>query len=147
MLNEEKKVRIAGIRALRYFLQDEEKIDAFLGLHVDMLLCRCIDIVLDNQVERVHALKLVRRILNVSPSKMTMALTRCIVSLANGEPSTQEKLIRACLCIISELGKPPIFLSAFTLLFFDSKYFMLYEDIFVELRINNELTDKYTRNN
>ncbi|KAG1659080.1 Rapamycin-insensitive companion of mTOR [Nymphon striatum] len=104
LIHDAKEVRTAGIRAFRYFLHDNESVDAFVNLQVDFLICRSLDIVLDNQLERVHALKLVRKMLSISPKKVTPALTRCIISLAIDEPPGQEKLVRACLCIIAELA-------------------------------------------
>ncbi|CAM1291834.1 PPWD1 (predicted) [Pycnogonum litorale] len=103
IVHESKEVRAAGLRAIRYYLHDERSVDIFLALHIDLLMCRCIDIVLDNQIERIQALKVIRKIIKVCPMKVTPALVNCITSLANDECQGQEKLIRACLSIISEL--------------------------------------------
>uniref|UniRef100_A0A2K6GW15 RPTOR independent companion of MTOR complex 2 n=1 Tax=Propithecus coquereli TaxID=379532 RepID=A0A2K6GW15_PROCO len=61
LLNEAKEVRAAGLRALRYLIQDSSILQKVLKLKVDYLIARCIDIQQSNEVERTQALRLVRK--------------------------------------------------------------------------------------
>ncbi|RXM98652.1 Rapamycin-insensitive companion of mTOR [Acipenser ruthenus] len=61
LLNEAKEVRAAGLRALRYLIRDTTILQKVLGLRVDYLIARCIDIQQSNEVERTQALRLVRK--------------------------------------------------------------------------------------
>lgn len=62
MVHPAKEIRGAGVRALRHLVQDETTVQAMLALHVDRLLMRSLDIYQRNDVERVQALRFIRRV-------------------------------------------------------------------------------------
>lgn len=59
MVHEFTQVRAGVLRALRYTLKTSRDIQIFNELQLPLLLCRSIDIAIDNEEERVQALKLV----------------------------------------------------------------------------------------
>lgn len=63
------------------------------------------DVVLRNDVERIQALKLIRKILLISTVKFDISLARSLVSLANGVGEDKDRMLRVCLASLCELGK------------------------------------------
>lgn len=59
MVHEFTQVRAGVLRTLRYTLKTSRDIQLFNELQLPLLLCRSIDIVGDNEEERVQAFKLV----------------------------------------------------------------------------------------
>lgn len=59
MIHEFTQVRAGVLRALRYTLKTSRDIQIFNELQLSQLLCRSIDIGVDNEEERVQAFKLV----------------------------------------------------------------------------------------
>lgn len=59
MIHDFTQVRACAIRALRYTLKTSRDIQIFNELQLPQLLCRSIDINVDNEEERVQAFKLV----------------------------------------------------------------------------------------
>lgn len=78
---------------------------------------RSLDINLDNEIERLHAMRLIRKIMSVSPEAFPSSLLTVMVSIANDGNKERDKLAKACLASISEMGKflmPNIFLYCIT---------------------------------
>lgn len=63
------------------------------------------DLALKNDAERIEAMKLIRKALMLSPSNFSAAISRSLVSLANGGIEEKDRMLRVCLAILSELGK------------------------------------------
>lgn len=59
LLHEHTQVRAGALRAIRHLLKTPDELQLFNDLQLPQLLCRSIDILLDNEEERVQALKLV----------------------------------------------------------------------------------------
>lgn len=59
---------------------------------------------LKNDVERIESMKLIRKILILSPSNFHISLGRSLVALANGGIEEKDRLLRICLATLSELG-------------------------------------------
>lgn len=59
MIHDFTQVRAGVLRALRYTLKVSRDVQIFNELQLPQLLCRSIDIVVDNEEERVQAYKLV----------------------------------------------------------------------------------------
>ncbi|KAI0224233.1 Rapamycin-insensitive companion of mTOR [Lamellibrachia satsuma] len=104
LLHEAKEMRAASLRALRYFCQDTETIEALLTLHIDYFIIRALDISIDNEIERIHALRLIRKIIHVSPEKFPSSLVHVMVSIANDGTADRDKMVRTCLAILCELA-------------------------------------------
>lgn len=65
---------------------------------------RSLDLAARNDAERIEVLKLVRKLLMLSPSNFDTAISRSLVSLANGGIEEKDRMLRACLAILCELG-------------------------------------------
>ena len=66
---------------------------------------RSLDLCFDNEIERVHAMRLVRRILQISPEKFPKSLIYALVSIANDGTHERDKMVRTCLATLCEMGK------------------------------------------
>lgn len=72
MVHEFTQVRAGVLRALRYTLKTSRDVQIFNELQLSQLLCRSIDIVVDNEEERVQAFKLVRSMAKISKCNRLM---------------------------------------------------------------------------
>lgn len=61
LIHEFTQVRAGVLRVLRHILKTQRDINVFNELQLTQLLCRSLDIVLDNEEERVQAFKLVNK--------------------------------------------------------------------------------------
>lgn len=101
------------MRAIRYLVKNEESIESLCRVNLPFLICRSIDILLDNRSERVQALRLVRKLLLLSPRRFPLAVTHCLVAVAKdsddkeGGKEFKEKekdlLVRSCWATLTEL--------------------------------------------
>lgn len=60
-----------------------------------------------NEEERIQALKLIRKIIMISPEHLSLAIVRCLVSLCDTlmiDGQKPDRIVRACLATLSELG-------------------------------------------
>lgn len=58
---------------------------------------------LKNEVERIEAMKLIRKVLFLSPSNFDVAVCRSLVAIANGGIEEKDRMLRATLATLSEL--------------------------------------------
>ncbi|XP_075155173.1 rapamycin-insensitive companion of Tor isoform X2 [Haematobia irritans] len=98
------QVRAAAIRTIRYVLTTTKDVKVFNSIQLPHLLCRSIDIMLKNDDERVQALKLIRKMLAISPENISPVLVRCLVSLADTGIEESDNLLRACLATLCEFA-------------------------------------------
>lgn len=66
---------------------------------------RCLDVCLDNEIERIHAVKLIRQIIKFSPYKFPSSLLYALVAIGNDGASERDRMVRVSLETICELGK------------------------------------------
>ncbi|CAL1528119.1 unnamed protein product, partial [Lymnaea stagnalis] len=104
LLNDAKQVRTASLRVIRYLLPYEETLDTFLLLHFDFLVARCLDVSLDNEIERIHAVKLIRQIIKSAPLKFPKSLLYVLVAIGNDGASERDRMVRVALETICELA-------------------------------------------
>lgn len=97
------EVRAAVLRACRYLLENLETLEAFLQTKLHLFVSRSLDISLDNRIERVQALRLMRKVLDLNPSGFPRAFSNCLVSIVN-EGSQERDMIRPCLATLAQLG-------------------------------------------
>ncbi|GIX98311.1 rapamycin-insensitive companion of mTOR [Caerostris darwini] len=97
------EVRAAGLRACRYILESLETVEAFLQSKLQFLVSRSLDISLDNRIERVQALRLMRKVLDLNPNGFPRAFSSCLVAIAN-EGSQERDMIRPCLATLAQLA-------------------------------------------
>lgn len=104
LINEATQVRAAALRAVRYMLKKEQDIVTLNKLQYPYLVARSMDLNLRNEIERIQALRLVRRILLLAPNHFSPALARSLISLTNGGVEEKDPIFRAFLAALCELG-------------------------------------------
>lgn len=70
---------------------------------INIISCRCLDVLVDNLAERVQVLRLCRRLLLLHPSSFPGTLGGAIVALALDGGKEKDRLVRACLALLAEL--------------------------------------------
>ncbi|KAL8596171.1 hypothetical protein ACOMHN_021211 [Nucella lapillus] len=103
LLHEAKEVRAAVLRVLRHLLQTEDMLHAFTTLHMDYLVMRCLDVCLDNEIERIHAIRLIRQINSVAPKHMPHSLVYSIIAVGNDGANDRDRFVRICLATLCEI--------------------------------------------
>lgn len=98
------QIRAGALRAIRHLITVPKDLQTFNGLQLPHLVCRSLDILLKNEEERVQALKLVRKMLAVSPDIICPVLVRCLVALGESGVEHGDRMLRACLACLCEFG-------------------------------------------
>lgn len=101
------QIRAGALRVSRYLLRTTSDLQTFNNLQLPFLVCRSLDILLKNEEERIQALKLIRRMILISPDLVSPVLVRCLVALGDTsmiENSKPDRIVRACLATMCELG-------------------------------------------
>ncbi|GFN88091.1 rapamycin-insensitive companion of mtor [Plakobranchus ocellatus] len=104
LLNEAKQVRTASLRVLRYLLPFPDTLECFLNLHQDFLVARCLDVSLDNEIERIHAIKLIRQIIKTCPARFPKSLLYALVAIGNDGATERDRMVRVSLETLCELA-------------------------------------------
>ncbi|XP_050303046.1 rapamycin-insensitive companion of mTOR [Anthonomus grandis grandis] len=102
LMNESSIVRSAGLRCIRHTIQNSVDVSNINHHLIPFFVMRSLD--LKNDVERVEAMKLIRKMIHIAPKKCDISLARSLVSIANGAPEGKDRLLRICLATLSELG-------------------------------------------
>ena len=68
------------------------------------LLSRSLDICLDNELERIHALRLIRRVAQLLPHQFPTVMLHSLVAIVNDGMKESDKMTRICLATLCELG-------------------------------------------
>lgn len=97
-------MRAAALRAVRYMLKKEQDVIAINRLQYPYFLARSMDVNLRNEMERMQALRLVRRILVLAPKHFSPTLARSLISLTNSGIEERDRAFRAFLATLCELG-------------------------------------------
>ncbi|CAD6237301.1 GSCOCG00002240001-RA-CDS [Cotesia congregata] len=101
LYQEATQVRAASLRAVRHLLKNEQHVLTFNKIHYPVFIVRSMDINLKNEMERIQALKLVRRIMLLAPQHIVPTIGRCLVSLTNGGYEEKDRLFHAFLAVLS----------------------------------------------
>ncbi|XP_064605282.1 rapamycin-insensitive companion of mTOR-like [Liolophura sinensis] len=104
LLHEAKEVRAATLRTIRYLLSDQESLDYLFTLHIDYLIARSLDVCLDNEVERVHAIRLIRKISQLNPHKLPPSLIYPLVAIGNDGAQERDRMTKVSLASICEIA-------------------------------------------
>ena len=104
LINESSEIRASTLRAIRLLLTEPEHVNIIQEINLHYLIARSLDIDLDNKIERIQAIKLIRRLSQVSLTDIPISLARAVVALVEGGPSEGDRLYRASLCICCELS-------------------------------------------
>ena len=65
---------------------------------------RSLDICLDNELERIHALRLIRQVMHLTPQVFPTSLLNVLVAVARDGNKERDRMVRSCLSTLSELG-------------------------------------------
>lgn len=103
LLDEAYEVRAAGLRAMRNLIRNQELARAFLVSNQMQLVVRCLDINLDNKIERLQALRLIRRLIAILPADVPLSAARALVAVARDGLQESDSLTRPCWATIAEL--------------------------------------------
>lgn len=125
------QVRAASLRAIRRLMLVPQDLIAFNEMQLPHLVCRSLDVLLDNEEERMQAMKLVsfalnrpcrlgsnsfsfffqfplcvqiRRMIAVDPKHLSPIIVRSLVSLGESVAEDGDRMLRVCLAILSEFG-------------------------------------------
>ncbi|XP_015123532.1 rapamycin-insensitive companion of mTOR [Diachasma alloeum] len=104
LIQEATQVRAAALRSIRYLLKKQEDVLTLNKLQYPYFIARSMDINLRNDMERMQALRLVRRILVLAPRHFSPVLARSLISLTNGGVEEKDRTFRAFLATLCELG-------------------------------------------
>ena len=104
LINESSEIRASTLRTIRLLVNEPEHVDIITEIHIHQLIARSLDIDLDNKVERIQALKLIRRCSHLSSKDIPLSLARATIALVEGGPIEGDRLYRASLCMCSELS-------------------------------------------
>ncbi|KAK0085804.1 hypothetical protein PV326_005791 [Microctonus aethiopoides] len=104
LVHEATQIRAAVLRAVRHLLKKQEDVVAVNKLHYPYFIARSMDINLKNDMERLQALRLVRRILALAPNHFSPVLARSLASLTNGGIEEKDRSFRVFLGTMCELG-------------------------------------------
>ncbi|KAH9517973.1 hypothetical protein DERF_008579 [Dermatophagoides farinae] len=103
LFNEVAEVRAASLRAIRFFVQNRKTLHHLIDINLHHLIARSLDIVLENRIERIQAMRLLRHIMAIEPNIFPIALGRCLCSIAHDNYVEKDMLLRVCWATISEL--------------------------------------------
>nr|CAB3265580.1 rapamycin-insensitive companion of mTOR [Phallusia mammillata] len=111
LVSDVKEVRAAGVRALRYLINNSETKQVFMDLNLDYLITKCLDISHFNEVERIQAIRLVRKLAHLKRKDsnsfepvIPLSLFACIVSVSLGGAEERDRVYRTCLAVLCELA-------------------------------------------
>ncbi|XP_014664645.1 PREDICTED: rapamycin-insensitive companion of mTOR-like [Priapulus caudatus] len=102
LLHQAKEIRTATLRALRYYIRDKQRLRALLSLQIDLLIVRSLDLVQDNEGERIQVLRLIRKMMSIDPATFPRSLLNAVVAIAGD--GGHDRLVRCCLATICELA-------------------------------------------
>lgn len=99
---------------MRHFIRNQATARSFISSNTHLLVIRSLDVVLDNKLERLHAFRLVRKLLSLIPQEFPPGLCRCLVSISREGLSERDGLTRSCWATIAEIGLQNPFLASET---------------------------------
>ncbi|XP_048583211.1 rapamycin-insensitive companion of mTOR isoform X2 [Nematostella vectensis] len=99
-----KEVRAAGVRALRHLFSDKTTFEKMLKVRMDIFIIRSMDNTIANEVERIQALRFIRKVVAVCPKSCPMSLAVCLVSTGSDNSEEPDRLKTACLATLCELA-------------------------------------------
>lgn len=88
---------------MRHFILDQETAHAFILSNQVHLVVRSLDINLDNKIERLQALRLLRHLIAIVPTDLPVSAARALVAIARDGLQDSDNLTRPCWAAIAEL--------------------------------------------
>ena len=104
---------MAALRVLRYLILTEQDVAAVSTTGIPYLIVRSMDVVLNNSGERMQAARLCQRLLAVAKGAQSFPspVTRALVSIGFDGLVERDKLHKASLSILCQLGKESYYTS------------------------------------
>ncbi|XP_050533366.1 rapamycin-insensitive companion of mTOR [Daktulosphaira vitifoliae] len=104
LLSDSSDVRAAGLRALRHCIRIPENLTTLVRLRLTILICRSLELLLDNENERLQALRIIRKSCAICPQQFPKAFTHSLsaIAMCSHGPS-KDQLHRACVATLCEL--------------------------------------------
>eukprot|EP00795_Rhopilema_esculentum_P004459 gene4459-20702_t len=99
-----KEIRAASLRALRHLLQTPEQAKIVINQRMDIFVSRSMDLQPAMEVERVQALKLVRKMIYLCPEEFPMSLAMSLAAISADMSQNRDRMSRACLATLCELA-------------------------------------------
>ena len=104
LVSEYREVRSAGLRLLRYIVNDHCDAMALYASNIVPLIVKCLDSCsVGSAQERLQALRLVRKIIQVDPGGTSQSVVAVLVSIANCGLHGKDVLVYPSLAILTEL--------------------------------------------
>ncbi|XP_076265709.1 rapamycin-insensitive companion of Tor isoform X2 [Rhynchophorus ferrugineus] len=104
LVHESTIIRSAGLRCIRHTVKTEDDVIYINSILIPFLIIRSLDLVQKNDVERVEAMKLTRKLLTLAPDHFDICMVRSLVSLANEGTESKDRMLRISLATLSEIG-------------------------------------------
>ncbi|OQR78947.1 rapamycin-insensitive companion of mTOR-like [Tropilaelaps mercedesae] len=103
LVDGETEVRSEALRVLRHLTASESMFEVMRQAFIPPLVVKSLDIVLDNKVERLQALRLMRRCASVAPQKFPLEFVHSILAVANDGAAEKDNFAKACVATAAEL--------------------------------------------
>ncbi|XP_052775865.1 rapamycin-insensitive companion of mTOR-like isoform X2 [Mya arenaria] len=103
LIHAPKEVRAGTLRVIKHLITDETSLQVLTDLHLDVYMARALDICLENEVERIHAQKLVRKLVVTVASKVPRSLIHPLVAIGSDGNSERDRMVRASMACLCEL--------------------------------------------
>ena len=97
-------MRAAALRAVRLLTNSDTDVCSVLSINLHHLIVRSLDLDIDNKLERVQALKLLRKCIFLGPSHVPSAPCRALVALVDGGIVEKDRLYRSAIAVLCELS-------------------------------------------
>ena len=104
---------IRFVEEIMTLFNKEMDINRFIS--IANLCFRCLDICFDNEIERIHALRLIRKMIHIAPDIFPMSLVHVMVAIANEGAIEHDRMQRTCLATLCELSMSDLALSHFVI--------------------------------
>ena len=105
LVHESTEIRAATLRTLRHLTTTSEAAKAVTTLNIHYLISRCLDIELDNKIERLQALKICRNLALIQMGEFfPEILLRSLVSIAEEGKKEDDRFYRAALALLCEIS-------------------------------------------
>ena len=114
LIHDSQVVRASALRTIRLLTEKDYHVQLLSTLNLHHLIVRSIDLDLDNNLERIQALKLMRKCIFVGHREIAPAFARALVSLVEGGVASKDRLYKAALATLCELCvlNPFVFIAA-----------------------------------
>ncbi|CAG0918553.1 unnamed protein product, partial [Notodromas monacha] len=104
LLHESCEIRASGLRCIRYLMRTRLDAEKCILCRIPTFIARSLDIMLDNHGERIHAMRLIRRLLYLAPEIFPECLARSVIAIIQDGPQLNDWMFKAALAVACELG-------------------------------------------